>query len=219
MVKEKKLSIREIIYYGKDTSIYESLSCISKVKSSFEIKRNEIYKHKDFKNNIFILDDSHFDFLKLIKRISSINKKNLIITASKESISLQTFQNLSIFLKPIKVFDLYKDIIKKLRKQELEFKINLNESNLSLIDPKGINLKLTEKEFRLIEVLLNNHGKPLSKENILSTVWGLEAEKTDYLNTRVLETLISKIRKKISSVNIKISIKKNKNGYLLIQNA
>ena len=164
------------------------------------------------------MDDSYFDFLKLINLISSINKKNLIITANKESVSLQTFQDLSIFLKPIKVFDLYKEILKKFKKQEFDYTINLNVANLSLIDPNGINLKLTEKEFRLIEVLLNNHEKPLSKENILSSVWGLKEEKTTSMNTRVLETLVSKIRRKINSVNIKVDIKKSKNGYLLIQN-
>ena len=195
MVKEKKLKMGEIIYYGKDTSIYESLNSIAKVKDSFKIIRNEVLKNKDFRNHIFILDDSYFDFFKLINLISSINKKNLIITANKESVSLQTFQDLSIFLKPIKVFDLYKEILKKFKK------------------------KLTEKEFRLIEVLLNNHEKPLSKENILSSVWGLKEEKTTSMNTRVLETLVSKIRRKINSVNIKVAIKKSKNGYLIIQNA
>ena len=39
------------------------------------------------------------------------------------------------------------------------------------------------------------------------------------MNTRVLESLISKIRRKIKSVNVKVAIKKNKHGYLLIQNA
>lgn len=218
MVKEKKLKMGEIIYYGKDTSIYESLNSIAKVKDSFKIIRNEVLKNKDFRNHIFILDDSYFDFFKFINLISSINKKNLIITANKESVSLQTFQDLSIFLKPIKVFDLYKEILKKFKKQEFDYTINLNVANLSLIDPNGINLKLTEKEFRLIEVLLNNHEKPLSKENILSSVWGLKEEKTTSMNTRVLETLVSKIRRKINSVNIKVAIKKSKNGYLLIQN-
>ena len=50
MVKEKKLKMGEIIYYGKDTSIYESLNSIAKVKDSFKIIRNEVLKNKDFRN-------------------------------------------------------------------------------------------------------------------------------------------------------------------------
>jgi len=128
---------------------------------------------------------------------------------------LHSLQNLRTFVKPVKILDLYKEIIKRIKKDESALKVNLNKSNLSLINPKGKDLKLTEKEFKLIELLLNNNGKPLNKKNILSTVWGLELEKVNSLNTRVLETLVSRIRKKIRSANIKASITKNKNGYVL----
>ena len=46
MVKEKKLKMGEIIYYGKDTSIYESLNSIAKVKDSFKIIKNFCHLNK-----------------------------------------------------------------------------------------------------------------------------------------------------------------------------
>ena len=45
---------------------------------------------------------------------------------------------------------------------------------------------------------------------------GIRARKSAALDTRVLETLISRIRKKIRSFDIKASIKKKKDGYVLI---
>ena len=204
-----------IYYFGKDTSIYESLERIIKIKKKFEIKKLDICKNKNFDNDIFILDDSYKEFLKLINLFSKKNKNNFIITTKKENISLDSLQNLRIFVKPVKILDLYKEIIKRIKKDESASKVNLNKPSLSLINPNGRDLKLTEKEFKLIELLLNNTGKALNKKNILSTVWGLELEKVNSLNTRVLETLISRIRKKIRSAKIKATITKNKNGYVL----
>ncbi len=204
-----------IYYFGKDNSIYESLNSIIKIKKKFKIKKLSTCKNKNFDNDIFILDDSYKEFLKLINFFSKKNKNNFIITTKKENISMHSLQNLRIFVKPVKILDLYKEVVKRIKKDESAFKVNLNKTNLSLINPNGRDLKLTEKEFKLIELLLNNSGKPINRKNILYSVWGLELEKVNSLNTRVLETLISRIRKKIRSAKIKASITKNKNGYLL----
>ena len=64
-------------------------------------------------------------------------------------------------------------------------------------------LKLTEKEFKLMDVLLKSRSKAITKKNLLYLVWGLHLEKVvDSINTRVLETLISRIRKKNSLFKI-----------------
>ena len=42
--------------------------------------------------------------------------------------------------------------------------------------------------------------------------------KVSTLNTRVLETLISRIRRKIKSAKIKVALKKDKKGYMLVEN-
>ena len=52
--REKNNKMGEIIFYGKDTSIYESLNSIAKVKKVLKLKRNEILKNKKFKRSIFI---------------------------------------------------------------------------------------------------------------------------------------------------------------------
>ena len=210
--------MREILFYGKETSIYDSLKGIAKFKNNFIIKKEEIIRYKNLKDQIFLLDDSYENFLKFIKIFPDNKKNNLIITTRKDNISLESVENLRIFFKPVKILDIYKVIEKKIKKNVNNYNIFLNIPGQTLSCNTGKNLRLTEKEFKLIEILLNNNGKPISKKNILANVWGLESDKISTLNTRVLETLISRIRRKIKSVNIKASIKKDKKGYIIVEN-
>ena len=209
--------MKTIYYFGKDTSIFDSLENLSQMEKSFLIKKIDNVPKKNFNDSLLILDDSFIDFIKLIKINSQNNNNNLIVTTKKENITLSSLQNFKIFLKPIKILDLYKEILKKIKNNFNDFNLKLNHSDLSLTDEKGKILKLTEKEFRFVEVLLNNNEKAMSRKNLLYSVWGLHLDKVESLNTRVLETLVSRIRKKIISSKIKIKIIKNKFGYILIK--
>ncbi len=206
--------MKTVYYFGKDLSIYESLKSLSKIKKSFLIKRIDNAKKKSLKNSILIIDDSFQGFLKLIKTYPD-KKNNMIIMTKKENINLNSLENLRFFVKPIKVLDLYKEILKKIKNtyNNLDFSVNQVESIVT--DKRGRKLKLTEKEFKLFVALFNNYGKALNKKNLLYDVWGLQLEKVDSLNTRVLETLISRIRQKIISAKINIKIIKSKSGYIL----
>ena len=55
-------------------------------------------------------------------------------------------------------------------------------------------IKLTEKEFKLVQFLFKNIGRLLSRDHILSAVWGYDLG----LNTRTVDTHMSRIRKKLS---------------------
>ena len=209
--------MKTVYYFGKDTSIFDSLESLSQIKKSFLIKKIDNVTKKKFNDSVLILDDSFIDFIKLIKIYSKNNFNNLIVTTRKENITLSSLQNFKIFLKPIKILDLYKEILKKIKNNFNDFNFRLNHSDFSLTDEKGNNLKLTEKEFRFVEVLLNNNEKAMSRKNLLYNVWGLHLDKVESLNTRVLETLLSRVRKKIISSKIKIKIIKNKSGYILIK--
>tara|TARA_B100000073_G_scaffold178112_1_gene147416 strand:+ start:226 stop:861 length:636 start_codon:yes stop_codon:yes gene_type:complete len=206
--------MKTVYYFGKDLSIYESLESLSKIKKSFLIKRINNEKKKSLKDSILIIDDSFQGFLKLIKTYPD-KKNNMIVTTKKENINLNSLQNLRFFVKPIKVLDLYKEILKKIKNtyNNLDFSVNQVESIVT--DKRGRKLKLTEKELKLFVALFNNYGKALNKKNLLYDVWGIHLEKVDSLNTRVLETLISRIRQKIVSARIDIKIIKNKSGYIL----
>ena len=72
-------------------------------------------------------------------------------------------------------------------------------------------IELTEKEIQLIELLLDKN-KPITKDNILSSVWNYASD----ADTHTVETHIYRLRKKIADkfVDEKF-ILNNKNGYYL----
>ncbi len=54
-------------------------------------------------------------------------------------------------------------------------------------------IKLTEKEYELALFLFRNRGRVLSRQHLLTSVWGTNAE----LNTRTVDTHASRLRKKL----------------------
>jgi len=57
----------------------------------------------------------------------------------------------------------------------------------------GEPVKLTEKEYDLALFLFRNRGRVLSRQHLLTSVWGTSAE----LNTRTVDTHASRLRKKL----------------------
>lgn len=62
-----------------------------------------------------------------------------------------------------------------------------------VVSKVGEPVKLTEKEFKLILFIFKNIGRLLSREQILSAVWGYD----EGINTRTVDTHMSRIRKKL----------------------
>ena len=86
--------------------------------------------------------------------------------------------------------------------------LNKNEKKLSKSENFVI---LTEKEVQLLELFLSNK-KPISKDNILSSVWKYSAES----DTHTVETHIYRLRKKITEKFMDDKfILNNKDGYYL----
>lgn len=75
--------------------------------------------------------------------------------------------------------------------------ISLNEFQIDpesrLVTRHGEPVKLTEKEFKLANLIFQNVGRLLSRDHILSSVWGYDSS----LNTRTVDTHMSRIRKKL----------------------
>ncbi len=62
-----------------------------------------------------------------------------------------------------------------------------------LLDPKGKKVRLTEKETNILKYLYRAGAKPVSREELLTEVWGYNAGVT----THTLETHIYRLRQKI----------------------
>ena len=89
-----------------------------------------------------------------------------------------------------------------------DYSLNKNEKKLSKFKDFII---LTEKEIQLLELFLNSK-KPISKENILSSVWNYSSE----ADTHTVETHIYRLRKKINEKFMDENfILSSKDGYYL----
>ena len=82
---------------------------------------------------------------------------------------------------------------KFLKNSSIKVKNYLLDKNEKKLIKNTDSIILTEKEVHLIELLLNN-PKPLSKDDILSSVWNYSAE----ADTHTVETHIYRLRKKIN---------------------
>ena len=207
--------MEEVFLITKDCKIFDSLDELGRTSKKFKI-RNKSNKFKNLNNkDIYIVDDSilnpeeDFDFLKE-------NKSNFIILRNKTKTEKIKRQDIKIFYKPLKVFELYNEIISKIETRVLRSNNwRLEKKRLVLISKKEEIIKFTEKEVILLDILMQKPKDVFSKESLLFKVWGIDLNKNKKIETRVLETSVSRIRKKLLAYNDAPKIIKNKKGYKL----
>ena len=158
----------------------------------------------------------HTDALQIKKQKEFIDKSNTIkICAGKKKDMLNTYDAFLELPSSIREINAVVENIaakKKFSKnssiQVKDYLLNKNEKKLSNSNDFII---LTEKEIQLIELFLNNKT-PISKKNILSSVWHYSAE----ADTHTVETHIYRLRKKINDkFQDEKFIQNNKDGYYL----
>lgn len=89
--------------------------------------------------------------------------------------------------------------------------ITLNRSTFELSSPRGA-FRLGNKEFQMIEILMNNPSNVISAEIFMEKIWGYECD----TEINVVWTYISYLRKKIAALSDKVQIKAIRNlGYAL----
>ena len=67
----------------------------------------------------------------------------------------------------------------------------------------GVSVRLSEKEFRALEVLMANQGQIMTREQLALKIWGYENE-AEYNNVEVYMTFV---RKKLAFIGSKTTIK------------
>lgn len=101
-------------------------------------------------------------------------------------------------VKPVRQFELLARIGALARRAQPETEVlehdpyTFDTSNRQ-ISVDGEPIKLTEKEYDLALFLFRNRGRVLSRQHLLTSVWGTSAE----LNTRTVDTHASRLRKKL----------------------
>ena len=100
--------------------------------------------------------------------------------------------------------------IRAITRRKSEFSPNLLSSgNLSLnretfeLSVDGNSIRLGNKEFQMIEMLMVNPGRLISTEQFMERIWGYETE----AEINVVWVYISYLRKKLSTLNANVEIK------------
>lgn len=116
--------------------------------------------------------------------------------------------------KPFGVMELLARIKANLRKSGFSNTITYKElilnKQMHTFYLNDVPLSLSLKEYDLLEYLLKNAEKMVTKEELLSKIWGINCE----IETRTIDMFISRVRKKISSSNVRIETLRGV-GYIL----
>lgn len=87
----------------------------------------------------------------------------------------------------------------------------LDLPSYTLSSPSG-SLRLANKEFQMLEMLMGNPGQLIPSERFLERIWGYESE----AGTNAVWVYISYLRKKLSTLQANVQIKAARNaGYYL----
>lgn len=102
-------------------------------------------------------------------------------------------------VKPFALEELLARVRALMRRPQEQQNVILTADNLELdtttfkVTRGGREIKLTSKEFGLLEFLLRNQGRPLSKETIISHVWDYDAD----ILPNTVEVYIKYLRNKV----------------------
>lgn len=87
--------------------------------------------------------------------------------------------------------------------------LNLNDTTLTY---EGHRLELTRNEFRMLQTLMENKGKVVSRETLMTRLWEMDY----YVEENTLTVNITRLRKKLEEIGLKDFIKtKVGSGYIV----
>lgn len=216
--KDNINSLFKVYYIGEDTAIYLSLKSLSLKSKKFVLAKKVLNKRLSLKKNFLLLDDSSKNIKKEINFLRERKFSDFLILLNKINISMIQGKSSNFFLKPLSIFDLHEELYRRIEVIcAASDKWILDRANLNFCGNKNVQIQLTEKEYNFINCLLNNRGKLIEKEYLLKKIWMINLEnKIQIKESRVVETLVSRIRKKLSRYSNAPRLIKKKGGYTIL---
>lgn len=87
--------------------------------------------------------------------------------------------------------------------------LNISDGTLTY---NGEKIELTKNEFKILHMLLENKGKAVNRDDIMTRLW----ESDSFIDDNTLTVNVTRIRKKLSDVGLKYFIKTKKGiGYMV----
>ena len=196
-------SISELIKYALEK---EGFECVS-----FQSKNDLLENLKQrlpslITLDIMLPDGNGIEVLKYIRdTYSSCDIKIIMLTAKADEINIVQGLNYGAddyISKPFSVLEFIARVHANLRKKSVISGDN-NEvvfDNLRIVKNKrivyreGKEIYLTQKEFELLNLLINNLNNVVDRETMLESVWGIDKA----IETRTIDMHIKSIREKLS---------------------
>ncbi len=87
--------------------------------------------------------------------------------------------------------------------------LNINDNSISYKDNK---IELTKNEYKILQTLLENKGKTVSRDNLMIKLW----ETDNYVEENTLNVNVTRLRRKLEGIGLKNFIKTKKGlGYII----
>ena len=196
---EDDLSIRELVIYTlKNTGINaRGFSCAKEFWEGFNKEKPELI--------LLDLMLPDYDGLSILKKVKSIDDRVLVMIISAKGTEYDKVIGLEIgaddyLPKPFGMMELIariKNLIKRSGYKDKSEEYVLNKLYMNVVKHEvkcdGADIFLTYKEFELLHYLLRHNDIVLTRDQILSSVWGYEYEG----ETRTLDVHIRKLRWKL----------------------
>ncbi|WIF94149.1 response regulator transcription factor [Caminicella sporogenes] len=177
---------------------------------------NLLNKMKELCPDLIVLDIMMpgVDGIELCKEIRKISDIPIIFVSARDDefdrilgLELGGDDYLSKPFSPRELVVRIKNIFKRLEKiRPTENIIRIKDISVYIdrrcVDKDGKELKLTTKEYELLEFLVKNKNIPFTREQLIEKIWGY-----DYLgDLRVIDDLVKRIRKKLKEIKAEFEI-------------
>lgn len=87
--------------------------------------------------------------------------------------------------------------------------LNCNDTTVSY---EGKRQELTKNEFRILQLLMEQHGSVVSRESLMQTLW----ESDDFIDDNTLTVNVTRLRRKLESLGLQDYIRTKKGlGYII----
>lgn len=194
-------NIRDLIKYTVEEAGF-NIECFANGKEMLEALKNNIPSL--ILLDIMLPDMEGTDILKIIRTdYAHLPIKVIMLTAKSSEINIVTGLNLGAddyIPKPFSVLELIARIKANLRKKDVRIDTEeLTFGDIKLIVKKRVvyvndrQVSLTQKEFDLLKLLMENANNVVDREMMLEEVWGVEHS----METRTIDMHIKSIRQKL----------------------
>ena len=180
---------------------------------------NECLCVRDFQNilPVFVEYDPHMVMMDImlpffngyhwcseIRRISNVPV--VFISSASDNMNIVMAMNMGgddFIPKPVDLQVMTAKIQAVLRRTyDMAGKVPVLNLNSAALTDQGERIELTKNEFRILQTLMENKGKVVSRDTLMTRLWQMDS----YVEENTLTVNVTRLRKKLEGVGTKVSV-------------